>query len=466
MCEAFPDSAPVVVCAKRGYCVSPARLPGCWQGRRSAAWRRHCVGTQQRCSGPQSLPVAVPMTAAAAMRGGGGGEPRGGGRQPGVEAHCSPSPEPARPSVPSLPPLCSVHGRASACSEGHAELGRRAGRVRAGRTRGVGAFDEVGLGGRPTPCRKRSFKGRSSRSSDLPRRRGRAAGGAVRWRLASKHLRQVQVQVREARAGFLASEEESLGSSEPLHPLSTAPSVSLFLAVETRGRTPRGMGRGRWRATFGLGSCPTGRQGGPRCLAAEEFPPSAGGSREAPAGPPSRRFPCVPVSAPRFRAAPREGAGRGLRCRGRCPPAPAAHTCWRTGCAPDRKWSRPLVAGALAVFSAIPQPSAPLTDSCLRPPAPTVSRKAGTRVALVETPQPGLHTQGRWYSFKLRTTDPIPDSGLAVPAENRSSMIDRYRNTGRLCHKRDKNVNYLCTWRPVLPDSGPALLTLEVLPEA
>lgn len=28
----------------------------------------------------------------------------------------------------------------------------------------------------------------------------------------SKHLRQVQVQVREARAGFLASEEESLGS--------------------------------------------------------------------------------------------------------------------------------------------------------------------------------------------------------------------------------------------------------------
>lgn len=148
------------------------------------------------------------------------------------------------------------------------------------------------------------------------------------------------------------------------------------------------------------------------------------------------------------------------------PPAPAAHTCWRTGRAPDRKWSRPLVAGALAVFSAIPQPSAPLTDSCLRPPAPTVSRKAGTHVALVETPQPGLHTQGRWYSFKLRSTDPIPDSGLAVPAENRSSMIDRYRNTGRLCHKRDKNVNYLCTWRPVLPDSGPALLTLEVLPEA
>lgn len=278
------------------------------------------MGTQQRCSGPQSLPVAVPMTAAAAMRGGGGGEPRGGGRQPGVEAHCSPSPEPARPSVPSLPPLCSVHGRASACSEGHAELGQRAGRVRAGRTRGVGAFDEVGLGGRPTPCRKRSFKGRSSRSSDLPRRRGRAAGGAVRWRLASKHLRQVQVQVREARAGFLASEEESLGSSEPLHPLSTAPSVSLFLAVETWGRTPRGMGRGRWRATFGLGSCPAGRQGGPRCLAAEEFPPSAGGSREAPAGPPSRRFPRVPVSAPRFRAAPREGAGRGLRCRGRRPP--------------------------------------------------------------------------------------------------------------------------------------------------
>lgn len=183
------------------------------------------------------------------------------------------------------------HGRASACSEGHAELGRRAGRVRAGRTRGVGAFDEVGLGGRPTPCRKRSFKGRSSRSSDLPRRRGRAAGGAVRWRLASKHLRQVQVQVREARAGFLASEEESLGSSEPLRPLSTAPSESLFLAVETRGRTPRGMGRGRRRAAFGLGSCPAGRQGGPRCLAAEEFPPGAGGSREAPAGPPSRRFP-------------------------------------------------------------------------------------------------------------------------------------------------------------------------------
>lgn len=401
------------------------------------------------------------------MGGGGGGEPRGGGRQPGVEAHCSPSPEPARPSVPSLPPLCSVHGRASACSEGHAELGRRAGRVRAGRTRGVGAFDEVGLRGRPTPCRKWSFKGRSSRSSDLPRRRGRAAGGAVRWRLASKHLRQVQVQVREARAGFLASEEESLGSSEPLRPLSTAPSVSLFLAVETRGRTPRGRRRGRRRAAFGLGSCPSGRQGGPPCLAAEEFPPSAGGSREAPAGPRLLAGSHASLSLRRG-SGPRPGRAQGgdSDAGAAVPRHPPPTLAGRLAAPRTGSGSRPLVAGALAVFSAIPQPSAPLTDSCLRPPAPTVSRKAGTHVALVETPQPGLHTQGRWYSFKLWSTDPIPDSGLAVPAENRSSMIDRYRNTGRLCHKRDKNVNYLCTWRPVLPDSGPALLTLEVLPEA
>lgn len=158
------------------------------------------------------------------------------------------------------------------------------------------------------------------------------------------------------------------------------------------------------------------------CLCAEVQGRAPGGRRAGTQmpGPPTPRHP--PPTLAGGPAAPRTGSG-----------------------------SRPLVAGALAVFSAIPQPSAPLTDSCLRPP---VSRKAGTHVALVETPQPGLHTQGRWYSFKLRSTDPIPDSGLAVPAENRSSMIDRYRNTGRLCHKRDKNVNYLCTWRPVLPDSG------------
>lgn len=155
--------------AKCGYCVSPARLPGCWQDKRSTAWQRHCVGTQKSCFELQSLPVAVPMAAAAAMPGGGGGEPRGGGRQPGVESHCSPLPESPNLSVPPFPPLCNGDDRDSACSKVTMSRASVRGRwlVHAGRNRGVR--------GQPMPCRKRNLKGSSSQSSNMSRRRGRAA---------------------------------------------------------------------------------------------------------------------------------------------------------------------------------------------------------------------------------------------------------------------------------------------------